>query len=271
MTLRIAVAGVTGRMAREVIAAVADDRKLTVVGGTVRPGSAAAGQPLATVTGVPLPAARITADPRDLLAGADVLIDFTEPEATVEHARACAETGVALVCGTTGLSPDQMAELHTAAERVPIFYARNMSLGVSALLAALPELVRALAGYDVEIVETHHRHKADAPSGTALALAEAIAQATADAPGAGFDGRTIFGRQGVAPRRSGEIGIHAVRAGGNPGEHVVIIADDGEEIRLAHRAFSRRAYARGALRAAAFVAGRAPGLYGTAHLAAGAT
>jgi 4-hydroxy-tetrahydrodipicolinate reductase len=266
MTIRIAVAGVTGRMGREVVAAAAGEPEVVVVGGTVRPGSAAAGQSWATVTGVPLPAARIATEPREFLAAADVVIDFTTPAAAVEHARACAETGVALVSGTTGLVAEQLAELRMAAERVPVFYARNMSLGVSALMAALPALVRALAGYDVEIVETHHRHKADAPSGTALALAEAVAGAS----GTGLEERASFGRRGVAPRRAGEIGIHAVRAGGNPGEHVVIVADDGEEIRIAHRAFGRRAYARGALRAAAFVAGRAPGFYGTVDLAAGA-
>ena len=264
MTTRIAIAGVGGRMGRELIAAAAADPSLEVVGGTVRPDSAAATQDWATVTGVPISGARVATDPRELLAGADVLIDFTAPHASVEHARACVETGRALVCGTTGLSAPQMDELRAASARVPVFYARNMSLGISALLAALPALVRALEGYDVEVVETHHRHKADAPSGTALALAEAIA----DALGTDLDERAVYGRRGAARRRAGEIGIHALRAGGNIGEHTIVLAHEGEEIRLTHRAFGRRAYAQGALRAAAFVAGRAPGLYGMADLAA---
>ncbi len=264
MTLRIAVAGVTGRMGREVVAAAAAEPAVVLVGGTARPGSAAVGGDWAALTGVPAPGARIVGGPSEVLGEADVLIDFTAAEASVANARACAEAGVALVCGTTGLSGDQMAELRAAAERVPVFYARNMSLGVGALLQALPSLVRALGGYDVEIVETHHRHKTDAPSGTALALAEAIAGAL----GTDLGEQAVFGRQGVAPRHAGDIGIHAVRAGGNSGEHVVILADDGEEIRIAHRSFSRRAYARGALRAATFVAGRPPGLYGIADLTA---
>jgi len=137
-------------------------------------------------------------------------------------------------------------------------------MGISALLAALPALVRSLQGYDIEIVEQHHRHKTDAPSGTALALAEAIAGAL----GADLSARASYGRHGHAPRRPGEIGIHAVRAGGNAGEHVVIIADEGEEIRVSHRAYSRRTFALGALRAAAWLRQQPPGWYGMADLIA---
>jgi 4-hydroxy-tetrahydrodipicolinate reductase len=132
-----------------------------------------------------------------------------------------------------------------------------MSLGIATIAAVLPILVRALEGYDVEIVETHHRHKADAPSGTALVLAEAIASAL----DADLGSRAVYGREGVAPRQAGEIGIHAVRAGGNAGEHTVLLANEGEEIRITHRALSRRTFALGALRAAEFVVARPPGLY----------
>jgi 4-hydroxy-tetrahydrodipicolinate reductase len=249
-------------MGREVVAVAASEPAIVLAGGTVRPGSPAAGQEWATVTGVAAPSARIVVDPHELPRDLDVLIDFTTPEATVAHARFCAETGLALVCGTTGLAADQRAILEATAERAPVYYARNMSLGVSALLAMLPGVVRALADYDVEIVETHHHHKIDAPSGTALALAEAIA----DGLDTNLAEHATFGRHGLAPRQAGEIGIHAVRSGGNPGEHLIIIADEGEEIRIAHRAFSRRAYARGAIRAARFVAGRTPGFYTTADL-----
>jgi 4-hydroxy-tetrahydrodipicolinate reductase len=182
----------------------------------------------------------------------------------VAHARACAGAGRAFVSGTTGLGPDQMAELEACARQVPVFHARNLSLGLATLLGVLPAIARSLADYDVEIVETHHRHKVDAPSGTALALAEAVAGAT----GAVLPDGAVFGRHGHAPRRAGELGLHAVRAGGNPGEHVVILADEGEEVRIVHRAFNRRPYAQGALRAAAFVAARPPGLYGMAELLA---
>ena len=157
----------------------------------------------------------------------------------------------------------QSERLVRAAERIPVFVARNLSVGIAALVRVLPDLVAALDGFDIEIVETHHRHKVDAPSGTALALLEAIRSAQIHA-----DPLTVHGRSGHAPRQPEEVGIHAVRAGGNPGEHSVILADAGEEIRISHRAFSRRPYALGALRAARWLVGRPPGLYGMADLLA---
>ena len=155
-----------------------------------------------------------------------------------------------------------MDELRGAAERTAVFHATNMSPGVNAMLAVLPALARALDGYDIEIVETHHRHKVDAPSGTALTLARALAAATGDP----LDGRAVHGRQGASKRAAGEIGIHAVRAGGNPGEHTIILASEGEEVQLSHRAFSRAAYAQGALRAARLIVGLPPGWYEPATL-----
>jgi 4-hydroxy-tetrahydrodipicolinate reductase len=252
MTLRIVVAGVAGRMGREIIAA-AREAGVDVVGGVVRPGSGS------TVDGV-----RVVERLEEVLPEADVVVDFTAPAATVALAGACAAAGRPFVSGTTGLTPEQRRALEGCAATVPVFYARNMSLGLAALLDSLPGIAGMLDGYDVEIVEAHHRHKADAPSGTALALAEAIAGATR----AALPDDAVFGRRGHAPRRAGEIGLHAVRAGGNPGEHMVILADEGEEVRICHRAFGRRTYAQGALRAAAFVVGRPPGLYGMADLLA---
>lgn len=262
MVLRIGIAGVGGRMGREVAAAAVADAGVVLVGGTVRPGSLPAGLDAAATAGVTGPAVRIVERPEDLVDAVDVIVDFTRPEATLSHARACAEAGHAFVTGTTGLSPHQRNELLALSEMIPIFYARNMSLGLNALLSILPALVRALDGYDVEIVEAHHRHKADAPSGTALALAEAIAAAS----GGDLAGRTAHGRHGLSPRQPGEIGIHAVRAGGNAGEHTVLFADDGEQIQVIHRAYARRTFALGALRAAKFVAGRRSGLYGMTDL-----
>jgi 4-hydroxy-tetrahydrodipicolinate reductase len=189
-----------------------------------------------------------------------VVIDVSAPAGTLAHARICADYGVPLVSGVTGLSAAEMAELRRLAARIPMLHARNLSPGMAALLALLPALAAALAGYDLEIVETHHRHKRDAPSGTALALAEAAA---GGAP-------VVLGRGGIAPRADGEIGIHAVRGGGNPGEHAVIFAADGEEVRVCHRAFSRRAYADGALRAAAWIVGQPAGWYGMVDLSRGA-
>lgn len=256
MTIQIVIAGAAGRMGREVTAAASELPEVDVVGGLLRPGSAA-GNAWQDVPGLPVRGAVLEGDPRSLLAGVHAMIDFSTPASAVGYARACASVGVPFVSGTTGLAAADHEELRLAARQIPVFYARNMSLGIAALLAALPAIAAALDGFDVEIVETHHRHKVDAPSGTALALAEAIAS--------GSDGLTApqlsFGRQGIAPRQPGEIGVHAVRTGGNPGEHQVIFANDGEEVRLSHRSFSRRAYALGALTAAAFITSQPPGWY----------
>jgi 4-hydroxy-tetrahydrodipicolinate reductase len=155
-----------------------------------------------------------------------------------------------------------MQALGGAAARVPVFYARNMSVALNTLVAVLPQLVRALDGYDIEIVELHHRHKVDAPSGTALVLAEAIAAAR----GIELGDVGSYGRHGVAPRQRGEIGIHALRAGGNTGEHTVLLADEGEELHITHRALSRKTFALGAIRAAKFVLTQSPGFYGMPNL-----
>jgi 4-hydroxy-tetrahydrodipicolinate reductase len=229
-------------MGREIAALAADDPDITLVGGLSR---RSGDQP------------SVYANAADLLPHIDVLIDFTSPAATVANALACVAAGRPLVSGTTGLDAEQSAVLREAAQAIAVFHAANMSPGVNAMLAVLPALVRALQGYDVEIVETHHRHKVDAPSGTALALA----RVAADASGDPLAGRVRYGREGASQRAPGEIGIHAVRAGGNPGEHAVILTGDGEEIGLTHRAFSRAAYAEGVLRAARLIASQPPGWY----------
>ncbi|MFN8590260.1 MAG: 4-hydroxy-tetrahydrodipicolinate reductase [Thermomicrobiales bacterium] len=250
MTVRVGIAGIRGRMGKEIAAAATADPSVALVGGLVRRLDGGTGEPLLVVD-----------DPGAILPEIDVLIDFTRPEGTEALAGVCAEAGVPLVCGTTGLDENQTSALRAAAARVPVFYAANMSPGVNAVLAVLPLLTRALDGYDIEIVETHHRYKADAPSGTALALGRAI---TGDA--AALERRAIHGREGVRPRTAAEIGMHAVRGGGNPGEHAVIFVNDGEEVRVLHRAFSRAAYAQGAVRAARLIAGQEPGFYGPTTL-----
>jgi 4-hydroxy-tetrahydrodipicolinate reductase len=253
MAPRIGIAGIRGRMGREIAALAANDERLTLVGGVSR---------RARTAGPGTEGVRLFADVADLLPEIDVLIDFSAPAGTVDHAAACASAGVPLVCGTTGLDAAQMAALHAAAERVAVFHAANMSPAVNAVLAVLPTLMRALEGCDVEIVEAHHRHKVDAPSGTALALARVVAQSsTGD-----VEGRLRHGRQGARRRESDEIGIHAIRAGGNPGEHTVILASESEELSLSHRAFSRASYAEGALRAALLIVGQPPGWYDPATL-----
>lgn len=196
----------------------------------------------------------------DLRPRIDVVLDFSTPDSTVTTVQDAADLGLPIVIGTTGLSPEQREVLRTASERIPVWYGRNTSTGIGALLAILPEISRMLSGnhYDVEIIEAHHRHKVDAPSGTALALAEAMLT--------GLDSDEphpyVHGRAGRAPRTPGEIGIHAIRAGGNSGEHTVIFASEGDELRISHRAYNRRAFAAGAIRAAQAIVGREPGWYG---------
>ncbi len=261
MALRLAIAGVGGRMGREIAAVAAADADFEIVGGTIRPGRAGGGS-FSEVAGVGPPSALLTENMADLLDRTDVVVDFTTPEATVENARRVADAGRALVVGTTGLGDRAMAEIRSCAERVPILYGRNMSVGIAALVRLLPLFARALAGYDIEITEAHHRYKKDAPSGTALALGEAIAAEL----GVSLAGVAVHGRSGIQPRASGEIGFHALRAGGNAGEHTVLFADEGEQIQIVHRAYSRRTFALGALRAARWVNGRPAGLYGLADI-----
>jgi 4-hydroxy-tetrahydrodipicolinate reductase len=245
MSLRIAIAGIKGRMGREVVAAANDALDVVVIAGLVRVGAGPDVEGIRKFERV------------EELPPVDVLIDFTTAGSTIELATASADQGIPFVSGVTGLSESQLCALRELGTGIPVLHARNFSLGLNALLRFLPELVQSLDGYDIEIVEAHHRHKSDAPSGTALALAEAIGGASTN---------LVYGRDGVAPRKAGEIGIHAVRGGGNTGEHTVLIMDDGEEIRVSHRSFSRRAFAIGALKAAGFLVCQPSGFYEMADL-----
>ena len=185
---------------------------------------------------------------------AEVLVEFTTPEATTQHL----SYGKPHVIGTTGLSGEQHAKLEEAAKSVPIILAPNMSVGVNLLREVVRDLSAKLgAEYDIEVVEAHHRNKKDAPSGTALLLARAAAEGR----GQDLDEVAVYGREGVSPRQEGEIGIHALRGGAVVGEHRLIFYSEGEEVEVVHRALSRRTFADGAMRAAKFAAGAEPGLY----------
>lgn len=189
---------------------------------------------------------------------ADVVIDFSAPAVTSELIELCAKHGVPLVSGTTGLEQSHHQALNAAAERIALLWAPNMSVGVSLLCQLVAQATLVLGDeYDIEIVETHHRHKKDAPSGTALRLADVAAQAS----GGQLDQRLQHGRQGLQPRQSREIGIHAVRGGDVVGDHTVLFACEGERIELVHRASSRRTFSRGAVRAATWLIGRPCGRY----------
>jgi 4-hydroxy-tetrahydrodipicolinate reductase len=256
---RIAIAGASGRMGRMLIEAVLASDDCTLAGALDRPGSPGIGQDAAAFLGRDS-GCPITDDLRTGLAGADVLIDFTRPEGTLEHARMCAELGVRMVIGTTGFTEAQKAEIAAAAKRVAIVMAPNMSVGVNVVLKLLDTAARALAqGYDIEIVEAHHRHKVDAPSGTALKMGEVIAEAL----GRDLKSCAVYGREGVTGERDpSTIGFATVRGGDIVGDHTVLFAGTGERIEITHKSSSRATYAQGSLRAARFLVAKTSGLYG---------
>ena len=257
--MKIAIAGSSGRMGRMLIEAVLDTGDLQLHGALDVAGSPALGQDagalLGRMTGV-----TIRADLDGALAGADVLIDFTRPEGTLAHLAACARLGVNAVVGTTGFSDAQKAEIGVIAQSMAIVMAPNMSVGVNVVLRLLDVAARALSeGYDIEVIEAHHRHKVDAPSGTALKMGEVLAQAL------GRDLKTcgVFAREGVTGERDpATIGFSSIRGGDIVGDHTVLFAGTGERIEISHRSSSRAGYAQGSLRAARFLAGRRTGLFG---------
>jgi 4-hydroxy-tetrahydrodipicolinate reductase len=231
-----------------------------IAAGSERAGSDLIGRDLGDVLGLETLGAPVTGDAATLFADSDVVVDFTAPASTMNHVRLAAESGKGLVVGTTGLSSQEKAELALAGERAPIVFAANMSLGVNLLLGVTRKVAAALdEEFDIEIVEMHHRHKVDAPSGTALALAEAAAAGR----GVDLDDVADRGRDGViGARKRGAIGMAALRGGDVVGEHQVIFAADGERVEISHRATDRGIFARGAITAAIWLHGRKPGLYG---------
>jgi len=238
-------------MGRELCRAALETDGVELAGGTVEPGAPELGTDLGELCGWGTAGVSATEEPPE---AAEALIEFTTPAATIEHLA----YGKPHVIGTTGLSDEQRSRVEGAARSVPIVLAPNMGVGVNLLRELVRDLSAKLGtGYDIEVVETHHRNKQDAPSGTALFLARAAAE------GRGHDLNTVatYGREGVAPREEGEIGVHALRGGAVVGEHRVIFYAQGEEIEVTHRALSRRNFADGAMRAAKFAASAAPGLH----------
>ena len=224
-----------------------------------RAGSPSIGQDAAAFLGVQS-GVLISDDVRAGLAQSDVLIDFTRPEATLEHLALCQELGVKLVIGTTGFSDDEKARIRDASKQVGIVMAPNMSVGVNVVLKLLQQAARSFShGYDIEIVETHHRHKVDAPSGTALKMGEVIA----DELGRDLKSCAVYGREGVTGERDpSTIGFATVRGGDVVGDHTVLFAGIGERIEITHKSSSRATYAQGSLRAARFLADKPAGLFG---------
>jgi len=257
--MKIAVMGVAGRMGQELVRAVQQTQGCAISGAAERPDSPLIGADVGTLAGIGALGIAVGADPLEIIAKSDGILDFTTPKATVEFASLAASGRVVHVIGTTGLTEADEAQIAAAARHAPIIKAGNMSLGVNLLAAITRRVAEALdADYDIEIVEMHHRDKVDAPSGTALMLGAAAAQGR----GIALDAHAIRGRDGITgPRRRGDIGFSSLRGGSVVGEHRVILAGPGERIELAHLAGDRSIFARGAVKAVLWGRGKAPGLY----------
>lgn len=263
MTHPIAIAGSSGRMGRMLIEAVlaADDCRLA--GALDRDGSPALGQDAAAFLGR-TSGVSIGADVRAGLKEARFLIDFTRPEGTLAHLQVCRELGVKAVIGTTGFTEAEKAEISRIAQDIAIVMAPNMSVGVNVVLKLLETAAKALAqGYDIEIIEAHHRHKVDAPSGTALKMGEVVARAL----GRDLAQCAVYGREGVTGERDpSTIGFATVRGGDIVGDHTVLFAGTGERIEITHKSSSRATYAQGSLRAVRFLAAQERGLFDMADV-----
>ncbi|HXB97646.1 MAG TPA: 4-hydroxy-tetrahydrodipicolinate reductase [bacterium] len=265
--MRVAVAGALGRMGRAILQAAGHDRQVAVVGGWERPGHALAGQDLGNAAGLPSLGVPLGAGPE--LGRADVVIDFTSPVSTLALVKAARALRKApgLVIGTTGLDPRQLAVIKAASKRVPIVHSSNYSVGMNLLWQALAVVAQVTGeDYDVEVIEAHHHHKKDSPSGTAITTAEVLAKALKR----DLAKWARYGRpKGITgPRGPLEIGLHAVRGGDIVGDHTVLFAGPGERLEFKHQAHSRENFAQGALRAARWLAkpGRKPGLYTMAQV-----
>jgi 4-hydroxy-tetrahydrodipicolinate reductase len=254
--LRIAITGCTGQMGRALIRLAAGDPAFEVVGAATIPGDLRLGEDAGRMAGVDAVNVPITTE---INVPCDALLEFTSLAGCEAWARWCAAHQVPLVSGTTGLGPDQQAALHAAAGHVPVVWAPNMSVGINLLLKLVADLAARLdLTWDLEIAETHHRRKVDAPSGTARALLGEVCRVRDQQP----DDVAVYGRAGqTGPRPPGQIGVHALRMGAIVGEHEVHFTSDTESLSLRHRAFSRDTFAAGALHAARWLQGRAAGLY----------
>ncbi|MES2259901.1 MAG: 4-hydroxy-tetrahydrodipicolinate reductase [Pseudomonadota bacterium] len=256
--LNIAIAGAGGRMGHMLIEAVQAAPDMKLAGALDVPGAPGLGLDAAAFLGKPAGVA-IESDLAKGLSGAQFLIDFTRPEGTLQHLAYCAEHGIKMIIGTTGFDDAGKAAIAEAAKKTAIVFAPNMSVGVNVTLKLLQMAAKNLAtGYDIEIVEAHHRHKVDAPSGTALKMGEVIA----DAIGRDLKECAVYAREGVTGERDpSSIGFATIRGGDIIGDHTVLFAGTGERIEISHKSSSRTSYAQGSLRAARFLADKATGLY----------
>ena len=252
---KIAITGAAGRMGRRIAALAIESEKFDIVAALETAGHPELGKDVGQLAGVGDFGVTLT---DELTETPQVMIDFSLPEGTMRFVPICRQAGTAMVIGTTGLAENQLAEIADAASDIAIVHAANMSVGVNVLLKVVAEVARTLGDdYDIEVSETHHRFKKDAPSGTAIALARSICAAT----GKDYGETAVLGRGGHCPRNAGEIGMHALRVGDTVGEHAVHFGNLGETITIAHSAHTRDTFVRGALRAALWLLGKEPGLY----------
>lgn len=262
--MRIAIMGAAGRMGQELTRTIAATQGCVVAGGTEAPGSPAIGRDVGEAAGIAPVGVAITDDVLELFTGIDGILDFTGPKATVAFAALSAQARIVHVIGTTGLDADDEQKIKAAARHARIVKAGNMSLGVNLLAALTRRVARALdAEFDIEILEMHHGHKVDAPSGTSLMLGRAAAEGR----GVGLGEHSVRSRDGhTGARRKGDIGFATLRGGNVVGDHTVIFAGESERIELTHKAADRAIFARGAVKAALWARGKTPGLYSMADV-----
>jgi 4-hydroxy-tetrahydrodipicolinate reductase len=262
--MKIAVMGAAGRMGRELVRTISTMPSVEIAGGIEPAGSGWIGQDMGKLAGIDPLGVAITDDPLELIARVEAILDFTAPAASVETAGLAANARIVHVIGTTGLQDSHMAAIKAAARHATIIQAGNMSLGVNLLLGLTRKIAAALdQDYDIEIVEMHHKHKVDAPSGTALMLGEAAAAGR----GIALADRSVRARDGhTGARAAGDIGFATLRGGSVIGDHTVIFAGEGERITISHLAADRSIYARGAIKAALWGKGKGPGLFSMADV-----
>jgi len=257
--IKVVVAGAAGRMGCRLISLVKESSTLTLAGALEGRGHHSVGDDAGITAGAGRADIAITDDLAALMTRGDVVIDFSAPQATMEHLRIVAEHGRAMVIGTTGFSARELDELRSLAQQIPCVFSPNMSVGVNLLYKVIGEMAKTLGDeYDIEVIEAHHRLKKDAPSGTALKIAEVLAQAV----NRDLNEVGVYARKGLIGERSrSEIGIQTVRAGDIVGDHTILFGGMGERIEVTHRASSRDTFAGGALRAAQWIVTQPPGLY----------
>jgi 4-hydroxy-tetrahydrodipicolinate reductase len=257
--LKIIVSGAAGRMGSRIIALSKDYENIKLVGALERKDHKNIGQDIGEIVGIGQTGVKLSGDINDVVEKADVLIEFSIPKASLEHLKIASDKGISMVIGTTGFSKEEIMEIKSNTNKIPCVLAPNMSVGVNLLLKVLRDVAQVLGDdYDVEIIEAHHRLKKDAPSGTAIRMAQVVANAL----NRNLEETAVYARKGmIGERKTKEIGIQTIRAGDIVGEHTVLFGGLGERIEITHKASSRDTFARGALKAALWVSKQKPGLY----------